>query len=135
MPDETSRDTRARPSVLVVDDSAPLRSVVVVYLKTVFDAVTEEAANGMEAVARLLTQRFDLVITDLVMPRMNGLELLAFIRRQEKYRGLPVVMLTTRDLDQDRRRAEDLGVDAYLLKPFSPHELGPLCMGWLKTAP
>ncbi|MBI4425942.1 MAG: response regulator [Elusimicrobia bacterium] len=113
-------------NVLIVDDQANVRGIVRAFLETVHGCAVVEATDGLDAVARLAAAEFDLVISDLVMPRMTGLELLGHIRRDRKRRALPVVLLTSQGDEKERRKAQALGVSAYLLKPFDPKALQPL---------
>lgn len=137
MPPSSGRSLAVTPrpkpkrKALVVDDQASIRRVVRAYLETVQKCTVEEAENGLDAVKRLLVGEFDLVITDLVMPGMTGLELLGYIRRNARLRRLPVVMLTSQGDDADRRKAIALGVDDYLVKPFAPLSMKPVVEKYL----
>jgi len=106
--------------VLVVDDQASIRRVVRAYLETVQKCSVAEAVNGIDAIKQLLTAPFDLIITDLVMPEMTGLELLGYVRRHATLQRTPVIMLTSQGDETDRRKAIALGVSHYLVKPFAP---------------
>ena len=103
-------------NILLVEDDANLSIVLADYLRSK-DYVVENATNGKEAWDLLLVKRYDLVISDIMMPKMNGFELLKLIRSQ--YLDLPVVMLTAK-IDRDYvLRAYELGCDDYVTKPFS----------------
>ncbi len=82
-----------------------------------------EAASGFEALRVLPREDFDLVLTDINMPDINGLELLSFVRRDERYRKIPVVIVSTEGSERDRDKGLELGADAYLVKPFDPEAL------------
>lgn len=118
--------TQKKHNILVVDDQPDIRRVVRAYLETALGCAVAEAGDGLEAVARLREADYDLVICDLVMPGMTGLELAGWIRRDQRLRRLPIVMLTSQGEERDRRRAAALGVDEYLVKPFDPLSLGPV---------
>ena len=105
---------------LIVDDQASIRRVVRAYLETVQKCSVAEAVNGVDAIRQLMRSSFDLIITDLVMPEMTGLELLGYIRRHAAFRQIPVIMLTSQGDETDRRKALALGVNDYLVKPFAP---------------
>ena len=105
---------------LIVDDQASIRRVVRAYLETVQKCSVAEAVNGVDAIRQLTSSSFDLIITDLVMPEMTGLELLGYIRRHAAFRQIPVIMLTSQGDETDRRKALALGVNDYLVKPFAP---------------
>jgi two-component system chemotaxis response regulator CheY len=82
-----------------------------------------EAASGLEAIERLALGQVALIVLDLNMPDMHGLEVLAFVRSHQKYRQLPIVVLTTRGDDASRTAALQAGASAYLTKPFAPAAL------------
>lgn len=79
-----------------------------------------EAESGFEALRFLPRESFDLVVTDINMPDINGLELVSFIRNNEKYSDIPLVIVSTEGSDRDRDKGLGLGADAYLVKPFDP---------------
>ena len=82
-----------------------------------------QAADGLEALDALAKNRIDIVICDVNMPNMDGLEFLKTMRADEKLKSIPVIMLTTEGKDEDRDRARDLGANGYLNKPFKPNAL------------
>jgi chemosensory pili system protein ChpA (sensor histidine kinase/response regulator) len=105
-----------RKRILLVDDSVSVRRFVGQMLeKAGFEVVT--AADGADAVARVGAEAFDLVITDLEMPRVNGYELIDDLRRRPATRAVPVIVLTTRAGDKHVALARQLGVDHYVTKP------------------
>jgi CheY-like chemotaxis protein/AraC-like DNA-binding protein len=109
-------------SILVVEDNAELR----LYLENILHDHFRVAsvANGREAIEWLKTNRIpDLILSDIMMPEMDGLELLEWIRHQEPYAMLPFIFLTAKNQDHTRLRALRLGVDDYIHKPFSDLEL------------
>ncbi len=109
----------SNPIVLVVDDEKTLRDFVRRNLEVRgFNVIT--AANGLEALAIYNTQNIDLVILDMMMPRMDGLET---TRRIRQHSTVPIIILTALDEESDKIRAFDLGVDDYLTKPFGVGEL------------
>jgi two-component system chemotaxis response regulator CheY len=82
-----------------------------------------EAESGFEALRWLPREPFDLVVTDINMPDINGLELVSFIKNNEKYATIPLVIISTEGSDRDRKKGLRLGADAYLVKPFEPEAL------------
>lgn len=104
-----------KPSVLVADDSASTREILVTMLELEGYDVTG-AVDGMDALKRLQSGTFDLVVSDLNMPRMDGLKLLENIRSDEERRGLPVIIVTTVAEADTRKRAKSLGANRYILK-------------------
>lgn len=103
--------------ILVVDDEVVLRELLQEILTAGGHAVAT-AENGMEALARLREGRFELLISDVNMPVLNGLELLKMVRRDKAFSGLPVLMCTARDKMAEVDAAFEAGADGYLVKPF-----------------
>ena len=113
--------------ILIVDDSPTIRRMVRASLVRAFPtAEFLEAASGLEAIERLAVSAASLMVLDLNMPDMHGLEVLQFVRAHHKYRQLPVIVLTTRGDDMSRTAAEQAGATAYLTKPFVPEALASL---------
>lgn len=111
--------------ILIVDDSPTIRRMVRASLARFFPVVDFlEAASGLEAIERLATGSVALVILDLNMPDMHGLEVLQFVRSHQKYRQIPIIVLTTRGDDTSRSAAMQAGASMYLTKPFTPDVLG-----------
>ena len=113
---------RAMPNVLVIDDSATTR---LFYRATLESAGfwVREACNGLEALEKAMLEPFDLVIVDINMPKMDGLTFLAELRRRKEVRGLPAIVISTQNRDEDRNRAHAAGANAYFVKPIDPREL------------
>jgi len=110
------------PSLLIVDDSVSIRKYVSgLFIEQGFK--TETAANGREALEKLKSQKFDLMITDLEMPQFNGYELIEVIRNDAKFEEMPIVVLTGRTGSKFEEMSHALGADAYINKPFSDQEL------------
>lgn len=126
--------------ILVVEDSASTRSLVRAILEdpafssAVGPVEITEAESGFDAMRLLPRARYDLVITDINMPDVNGLELIRFIRRSEQYRSTPLVIISTQATARDVERGRKLGADAYVPKPFSPELLRSACEGLLASA-
>ena len=112
----------ALPSVLIVDDALSVRNSL---LQMVQDAGyrAETARDGVEAVDALNAFKPDIVLTDLEMPNMNGIELTSHIRSREDMKGTPVIMITSRSQEKHRRMAQQAGVSSYLTKPYNDAEL------------
>jgi two-component system KDP operon response regulator KdpE len=111
--------TRTTPLILVVDDDPSIRQTLTREMALAgYDAIS--AADGLEGKAVFEERRPDLVITDLAMPRLDGLGLLAAVRRMD---ATPVLVLSVRGEEEDKVRALDLGADDYVTKPFSLREL------------
>jgi chemosensory pili system protein ChpA (sensor histidine kinase/response regulator) len=108
--------------VLVVDDSLSVRKVVQHMLARSGVKLTL-AVDGADALAKLRESHHDIVFTDLEMPRMNGYELIREMRYVPQFRGVPVVVISSRSAEKHRKQAADLGADAYLAKPFTEDDL------------
>lgn len=108
--------------VLVVDDEVFIRKMIEKRLKTAGIAVIE-AENGMEALDKAATERPDLIIMDVMMPKMDGFQACERIRFNPEISGTPILMLTARGEMMDMERAMTLGIIEYIAKPFSPKEL------------
>jgi two-component system chemotaxis response regulator CheY len=109
--------------VLVVDDSRAMRAYIRGALKESLDCSVTEAASGFEALRLLPRDAYDVVVTDINMPDINGLELIRFVRGSERHRAVPIVIISTQSTPRDRQRALELGADRYLAKPFEPEEI------------
>lgn len=109
-------------SILVVDDCRTTRKIISLYLdgagyKTIM------AANGVEAVEKLIKTKVDFIITDLNMPQMDGIELTKWIRSNTTFKDIPLVILTTEQDDLSRIKGIDTGASAYLTKPITRERL------------
>jgi len=112
--------------ILVVEDSLSMRSFVRSALESepALDEVeVVEATSGFDALRLLPRGPYDLVITDINMPDINGLELLQIMRKGDKHKSTPVLLISTQKSDKDRERGLKLGATGYLAKPFSPEAL------------
>jgi len=110
-------------SALVVDDSPAMRRQLAHALQRALGIAAVEAADGAEAWKRLAQARFDILLTDVNMPVMDGLKLIALVRRSEAHRHLPIVVITTEGGAADRGRAMALGASAYLVKPVQSQQV------------
>ena len=114
----------AQLRVLIVDDSQAMRRSIIYALQRIEGMVCLEALHGAEGLRRLANEHFDLVLTDINMPVMDGLKLIALMRQPgSPHRDLPVVVITTEGNPEDRRRAMALGANAYLVKPLRAHNV------------
>jgi two-component system, chemotaxis family, chemotaxis protein CheY len=110
-------------TILVVDDSPTIRRMVKVALGELPDVRFVESSSGLQAIEQLTLTQVALVVLDLNMPDVHGLEVLNFVRRHPSYRTLPVLVLTTRGDDSSREAALKAGATVYLTKPFTPDGL------------
>ena len=110
------------PHILIVDDSSTIRRMVKASLTPLaLDVI--EAASGLEAIEQLAVGSVQLMVLDLNMPDMHGLEVLGFVRANQRFQQLPVIVLTTRDDEASRAAALAAGATRYLTKPFTPQAL------------
>ncbi|WP_372395445.1 response regulator [Azospirillum sp. HJ39] len=109
-------------TILSVDDSASMRQMVKLTLSSAGYQVVE-AADGREALAKAKTGSFNLVLTDLNMPNMDGLTLIRELRTLAAYRGIPIVFLTTESDAGKKAEAKAAGATAWIVKPFQPDQL------------
>lgn len=110
-------------NILVVDDSATMRRMVMASLRTLSDVKFSEANNGLEAIEQLALAPVDLMILDLNMPEMHGMDVLNFIRGHQKYNKIPIIVLTTKGDEVTHTTALAAGASRYITKPFQPQVL------------
>ena len=103
---------------LVVEDSPMMRQLLVFALARIKGLKVVEADDGVDALRKLTTARFDLVITDINMPVLDGLKLVRKIRSDEVHKDVPIMIVTTEGSAEDRQRALQLGANAYITKPI-----------------
>jgi len=109
-------------TALVVDDSGAMRRQLCAALQRMAIR-TVEAGDGAEAWRRLQAATFHVILTDINMPLMDGLKLLGLVRAGGAHQRTPVVVITTESAEEDRRRAQGLGANAYLLKPVQAQQV------------
>ncbi len=111
-------------SVLIVEDSATTRAMIKAVIEDMGEDFTVlEANTGFEALRMLPQEQFDLIITDINMPDVNGLELINFVKSNPNYQHIPIIIVTTERSNADKERGLALGASAYVTKPFKAEEL------------
>jgi two-component system chemotaxis response regulator CheY len=121
--------------ILIVEDSPATRALLSSALEGLDGPIKiVEAESGFEALRALPRQRFDLILTDINMPDINGLELVSFVKTDPRYRAIPLVIVSTEGSDRDRDKGLRLGADAYVVKPFQPEALRQLAADLLATS-
>jgi two-component system chemotaxis response regulator CheY len=110
-------------SILIVEDSATTRALIRAVVEEAGEFETVEAATGFEALKQLPTREFDLIITDINMPDINGLELINFVKTNPRYSHIPLVIISTEKSEEDKKRGLAIGASAYITKPFKAKEL------------
>ncbi|RMF14174.1 MAG: response regulator [Gammaproteobacteria bacterium] len=108
--------------ILAVDDSASMRQMVVFTLRAAGHDV-EEAENGVQALEKARASTFDLVISDVNMPEMNGIELIRLLRQESAYQFTPLLMLTTESAPEKKAEGKAAGATGWIVKPFNPDQL------------
>ncbi len=109
--------------LLIVDDSRAMRAYVRGSLRGFVDCEIDEASSGFEALRLLPRTDYKVVITDINMPDINGLELIKFIRASERHRDVPIIIISTHSSKQDQEKALELGASVFLPKPFTPPDI------------
>jgi len=117
---------RGVPTVLVVDDSIVVRKILAMTVHQVPElqnAVVEEAGNGAIALKMLGAKKYDLVLSDIRMPYVDGLELVRRVREDLNDKDTPIVLISTLGSENDIKNGLAVGATAYVIKPLSPHEI------------
>jgi len=110
--------------ILIVEDSPTMRALLVSALEDLEGPLKiTEVESGFEALRQLPRESYDLIITDINMPDINGLELVSFVKTNEAYRSIPLIIVSTEGSERDRDKGMSLGADAYLVKPFDAEDL------------
>ena len=110
-------------TILIVEDSSTTRALIRAIIDELGDFETAEAASGFEALKMLPQQEYNLIITDINMPDINGLELINFVRSNDRYSHVPILIVSTEKSEEDKKRGMALGATAYVTKPFKSAEL------------
>jgi two-component system, chemotaxis family, chemotaxis protein CheY len=109
--------------LLIVDDSKLMRDMVAACLRPLGAVAFEFAGTGLEAIERLALASFDMMVLDLNMPDVGGVEVVEFVRSQDRLRELPILIVTTRGDDDSRAQVLGAGASSFLAKPFAPAEI------------
>lgn len=119
--------------ILIVDDEPNIILLVGTRLKANGYEVIS-ASDGQAGLEKAQKESPDLIILDLMLPKMDGYKVCGFLKRDYRYAKIPVIMFTAKAQDEDKRLAEEMGADAYLVKPFKPEELLAQIQALLKPA-
>lgn len=109
--------------ILAVDDSPTMRRIIINSLKKAGYSDVIEATDGKDALAKMKVNSFDFIITDWNMPEMDGMTFVTNIRASDQFKSIPVLMVTTRSVQDDIVEAVKAGVNSYIVKPFTPDTL------------
>jgi two-component system chemotaxis response regulator CheY len=118
--------------ILVVEDSKATRELIAATVEGIGSIEVVTVTSGFEALKVLPRHRFSLIVTDINMPDINGLELINFVKKNPHYKDVPLFVVTTEGRTQDRERGLQLGASEYVIKPFEPQALSALVKKYLK---
>ncbi len=108
---------------LVVEDSPTMRQLISFALKRIPGSTIVEANDGIDALKKLSTQKFDIILTDINMPIMDGLKLVSMVRNDPAHKDIPIIIITTEGAEEDKKRGLALGANAYIAKPIQTQDL------------
>ncbi|BCS53844.1 response regulator [Geobacter sp. SVR] len=118
-------------TILIADDSKAMRALLVSSIESLGDFNIVEASNGFEALRLLPRENVDLILTDINMPDINGLELISYLRTNSNYLDIPVIIISTEGSQKDIDKGKLLGANEYVVKPFDPARIQELVKGFL----
>lgn len=118
-------------TVLIADDSRAMRAMLTSTIESLGDFNIIEASSGFEALRLLPRERVDLILTDINMPDINGLELISYLRNNPNYQDIPVIIISTEGSQKDVDKGKLLGANDYVVKPFDPAKLQELLLKYL----
>ncbi|MDD2335420.1 MAG: response regulator [Geobacteraceae bacterium] len=118
--------------VLIIEDSPTMRQLIAFALKRLPGVRIVEAHDGVDGLKKLSSDKFDLILTDINMPVMDGLKLVSLVRNDANYRTTPIVVITTEGAQEDRDRALSLGANDYITKPIQANRILELARTLLK---
>ncbi len=122
-------------SCLVVEDSPMMRQLIVYALSRIKNLKVTEADDGVDGLRKLAAQKFDIILTDINMPIMDGLKLVKRVRSDPAHKDTPVIIITTEGSTADRQRAIELGANAYITKPIQAPQVIAKVKELLKIPP
>lgn len=117
--------------ILITEDSPTMRSLLVATIEALDNYEIVEASSGFEALRLLPREKVDLIITDINMPDINGLELISYVRNNPNYQDVPLFIVSTESSEKDLEKGRSLGANEYLVKPFNPERLQELVRKYL----
>jgi two-component system chemotaxis response regulator CheY len=120
--------------ILIIEDSPTMRQLIAFALKRLPGVRIVEAHDGVDGLKKLSSEKFDLILTDINMPVMDGLKLVSLVRNDANYRTTPIVVITTEGAQEDRDRALALGANDYITKPIQANRILELARSLLKPA-
>jgi len=124
-----------KKTILIADDSPTMRAMLVSTIEMLGDYRIVEASSGFEALRLLPREKVDLILTDINMPDINGLEFISYLRNNSNYLTTPVFIISTEGSQKDIEKGKLLGANEYLIKPFDPARLQSLISSYLCDPP
>jgi len=124
-----------KKTILIADDSPTMRAMLVSTIEMLGDYRIVEASSGFEALRLLPREKVDLILTDINMPDINGLELISYLRNNSNYLSIPVFIISTEGSQKDIEKGKLLGANEYLIKPFDTTRLQALISSYLCSTP
>ncbi|MBP1751328.1 MAG: response regulator receiver protein [Geobacteraceae bacterium] len=118
--------------ILIIEDSPTMRQLICFALKRLPGVRIVEASDGVDGLKKLSADKFDLILTDINMPIMDGLKLVSLVRNDANYKDTPIVMITTEGAQEDRERAIALGANDYITKPIQAGRILDMAKAMLK---
>ncbi len=118
--------------ILIIEDSPTMRQLISFALKRLQGVRIVEANDGVDGLKKLSADRFDLILTDINMPIMDGLKLVSLVRNDANYKNTPIVVITTEGAQEDRERALALGANDYITKPIQAGRILDMAKAMLK---
>jgi len=119
--------------VLIVEDSTTTRAMIASAIEVIDDLEIFESRSGFEALKLLPHHAFNLILTDINMPDINGLELVNFVKKNPDYKHIPLIIITTEGSERDKEKGLSLGANEYVVKPINPEDLQRLVKKYLKN--
>lgn len=108
--------------IMVVDDEEDIVTALSIRLKALgYEVIT--AFDGMTALSKARELKPDLILLDIMLPKLDGYKVCRMLKFDENYRGIPIIMITAKVAGSDKKMGEEVGADAYIIKPFNPEEL------------
>jgi two-component system chemotaxis response regulator CheY len=124
-----------KKTILIADDSPAMRAMLVSTIEMLGDYRIVEASSGFEALRLLPREKVDLILTDINMPDINGLELISYLRNNSNYFSIPVFIISNESSLKDIEKGKLLGANEHLIKPFDPTKLQALISSYLCGIP
>lgn len=118
-------------TILIADDSRAMRAMLTLTIESIGDYRIVEVSSGFEALRILPREQVDLILTDINMPDINGLELISYLRENPNYRDIPVIIISTEGSQKDVDKGKQLGANEYVVKPFDPVRVQELIKTYL----